>query len=460
MKRLLAILAGGVLLIWPAFLNGYPLLFSDSGAFLAQTVVPLMIWDKPWIYGPFAWVFHQHVSLWGTILAQGVILSHLVWLLARVLGSATPGRHMLLCAGLALITTAPWSTALVMPDVMTPMAVLCAGLLGWGWADLSRRERAWLLVLGSVATASHLSNLPVIFALLVLAGLLRVGWAGCLRVAAPLLGAVLLLLGTNLVGHGRLALSPYGSTFLLARLIADGPAARTIAAECPGAGWYLCAFAGQLPTDSDLFLWSAESAVNRRPDGSAIFLGGMLLAPEASAIIARTLRREPWAVLTGGLGNALRQLGMIRIGDTLTPAFLDHTVRPRLVQAFPAWEVRGFDQGLQVAGLLPERAAAFTWPLPWLPLLAVPVLLLGWWRAHVAGDRRRLGLLLCLLVGVSANALATGALSGVYDRYQARIAWLLPLGAVMLWRRAEAAQRNRIGPPGTPSHGPNDQERA
>jgi hypothetical protein len=35
-------------------------------------------------------------------------------------------------------------------------------------------------------------------------------------------------------------------------------------------------------------------------------------------------------------------------------------------------------------------------------------------------------------VGVSGNALATGALSGAYDRYQARIAWLLPLGATAL----------------------------
>jgi hypothetical protein len=62
----LAVPLGAALLLWPALLNGYPIVFSDTGAFLAQTVVPLMIWDKPWIYGPFAWVFHQHVTLWGT----------------------------------------------------------------------------------------------------------------------------------------------------------------------------------------------------------------------------------------------------------------------------------------------------------------------------------------------------------------------------------------------------------
>ena len=436
MRPALAILAGGLLLIWPAFLNGYPLLFSDSGAFLAQTVVPLMIWDKPWIYGPFAWVFHQHVSLWGTILAQGVILSHVLWLLARVLGPVAPTRHVLLCGALALLTTAPWSTALVMPDILTPIAVLCAGLLGWGWPALTRAERAWLVVLGSIAGAAHLSNLPMLLALVVLAALRHLGWLGSLRVAAPLIGAVLLLLGTNLAGHGRLALSPHGSIFLLARLIADGPAARTIAARCPQAGWYLCAFAGRLPTNSDDFLWRPESPVNRAPDGTPIFLGGMVLAPEASVIVGETLRREPMTVLQIGLENFLRQMVMTRIGDTLTGNFLDVTVRPRLVQAFPGFEVAAFDAGLQQRDELRAMVQPIAWLHPMVLLMATPFVLLAWTRTR---DRRRLGLLLCILVGVTANALATGALSGAYDRYQARIAWLLPLAAV-LWRRPDQGQ--------------------
>jgi hypothetical protein len=36
-----------------------------------------------------------------------------------------------------------------------------------------------------------------------------------------------------------------------------------------------------------------------------------------------------------------------------------------------------------------------------------------------------------VLVGVVVNALATGALSGVNPRYQARIAWLLPMLALL-----------------------------
>ncbi|WP_431301429.1 hypothetical protein [Sediminicoccus sp. BL-A-41-H5] len=425
MSACAAILAGGLLLICPAFLNGYPLLFSDSGAFLAQTVVPLMIWDKPWVYGPFAWLFHQHLSLWGTSLAQGVIVSHLIWLLARVLGRAAPGGHLLLCAALALGTTLPWSAALVMPDILAPVAVLAAVLLGWGWAALSPGERLWLILLGSVATASHLSHLPVMLALLLPALVMRLRWARCLAVLAPLAGGMLLLLATNIAGHGRIALSPHGSSFLLARLVADGPAARTIAARCPEAGWYLCDFAGRLPEDADVFLWAPDSPVNRTPEGIPIFLGGMLLAPEARIIVAETLWREPLSVLQAGLGNAWRQLLTAGIGDTLGNRHLDVAVRPRIAQGFPPSEVAGFDAALQRGAGLAQAGRAIAWLHPLVLLASLPLLAWGWWR----GDARLRGLLLALVVAVLANALATGALSGVHARYQARIAWLLPLGA-------------------------------
>ncbi len=473
MKAVAAIALGGLLLVWPAFLNGYPIVFSDTGAFLAQTVVPLMIWDKPWVYGPVAFLAHWHVSLWGVALAQGVAISHLLWLLARASpdgdgvarmspGGESPGRpglgsgasaspnllpHLLLCALLAAFTTAPWSAALVMPDILTPAAILCAALAGWGWAGLSRGERVWVMGFGALATASHLSNLPVVFAVAVLGLLLR-QWRAALRAAVPLAGAVAVLLATNLAGHGRPALSPYGSTFLLARLVADGPAARTIAARCPDAGWYLCAFAGRLPSNSDVFLWEPDSPVNMDADGTPIFLGGMRLAPEASAIIAETLRREPATVAWLAVRNFARQLVLTSVGDTLSSLHVGVAVRPRIEQGFPAGELARFDAALQQRDALAPLAARVAWVHPLALALAAPAALLAWHRAHRAGDARRLGLALALLVGVTGNALATGALSMPHHRYQARVAWLVPVVALVLAAASPRAGRFRIEPDG------------
>jgi hypothetical protein len=429
-----AIAGGALLLLWPALLNGYPVLFSDTGAFLAQTVAGLMIWDKPWIYGPFAWVFHQHVTLWGTAAAQAMILSHLVWLLARALHPPDPRRHVAICAALALLTALPWSVSLIMPDALTPAAILATALLAWGWEALGRGERAWLLLLAPVAAASHLSNLPVLFAILVLAVLMRAGWGTALRAAWPLAAAVALVMATNAAGHGRWVLSPHGSTFLLARLVADGPAARTIAAACPEAGWHLCAAAGRLPADSNDFLWHPDSPVNREPDGTPTFLGGARLSPEAREIVAETLRREPLTVLVQAALNFLRQLTSTRIGDTLDHPDVPTTVRPRLAEGFPAAELRRYEGALQQQGQLAPIGAAVAWLHPLVLWLSAPCVLLASARWHVADRPRALGLLLAILVGVAGNALACGALSGVFPRYQARVAWMLPLVAVLFWR--------------------------
>lgn len=430
---LFAILAGAAALLWPAFVNGYPLLFSDSGAFLHQTLGPLMIWDKPWIYGPFLHAFHWRVTLWGPAAAQALIVSWLLWLVQRaVAGRASAGAHLLLTAAVAALTTAPFSAALLMPDILAPVAVLCLFLLGLGREALSGWEALAVGAIGAVAIAAHLSHLPLALAMVVLTLLLTFRLRPAMRAALPLLAAVVLLLGTNWAGHGRLSLSPHGSTFLLARLIADGPAARTIAAECPARGWYLCAWAGRLPEDSDVFLWAPDSPVNRDAAGRDRFLGGALLSEEAREIVAETLRREPLAVLAAMARNALRQALLVSAGDTLPPDHFAAAVAPRIREGFPAREAAAFEAGLQARGLLAEAVAPVLPAAPWVLLASLLAWPFALWRALREGRRTAARFLLLVLVALGANALATGGLSKPHLRYQARIAWLLPFAVALV----------------------------
>src|SRR3712207_8410362 len=53
-----------------------------------------------------------------------------------------PGWHLLLCAGLAGLTAAPWFTALLMPDILAPALVLALFLLGFAEDRLGRAERS------------------------------------------------------------------------------------------------------------------------------------------------------------------------------------------------------------------------------------------------------------------------------------------------------------------------------
>ncbi len=432
----LAILCGAALLLWPAFLNGYPLVFSDTGAFLHQTAPPpggpLVIWDKPHVYGPLLHLFHWRLTLWLPLAAQGLLVSWLLWLTQRALrGSATPGLHLAACGMAAALTTAPFTVALLMPDVFAPTVLLSLLLLAFAREALSRLEGDGLFLVAAAGIAAHLSHLPLAAAVAVLALLLTRRLSPALRAAAPLAAAIAILLGTNLWGHGRMALSPHGATFLLARLQADGPAAAVIRERCPQAGWYLCAFADRLPMDSDEFLWSPESPVNRAPDGTARFLGGALLSPEAGAIVAETLRSRPLDVAAAMLRNTLAQLATATGGDTLVPDHLAAAVRPRIAEAFPPRELAAFEAARQPRGELAGLAVPLLWPHRLVLLAGAGLALLAWWRAARARDLRRLGLVVGVLVGVTANAFATGALSKPHLRYEARILWLMPVVAML-----------------------------
>lgn len=431
MRQVASIVAGAVLLAWPALVNGYPLVFSDTAGLADMGLEPNMGWDKPWVYGPLILLLHGGVSLWGVVAGQAVVLSALLSRVGRVAGAGSMA-HLSLCAVLAIGSAAPWFVTFVMPDIFAPLSVLCLVLLAWG--RLGRAGLACTILLGAVAIASHLAHLIIASGCLVAVAAARP--RRLLVCVVPLVMALAWLAGSNLIGNGVLGVSPYGSVFALARLQADGPAAALVHRICPASGDRICAWSDQLPMDSDAFLWGPDGPVWGHEFGPILF------APEASRLVAQTLRAEPLAVAAHAVRNTLRQLVRVQVGDTLGPQYLDSTVGRLLRTYFPAAELARFLAARQVAGTLDAVAAPLE-PLRLVllvlgtvaSLVIVPVV----WRR----DPVLAGLALTVLLGVLANAFATGALSGPHDRYGARIAWLVllpPFFAIV-----NAGRRRRVG---------------
>jgi hypothetical protein len=46
----LVLALAAILLLWPAFWNGYPLVFADSGTYLSQAIERYAGWDRPIFY--------------------------------------------------------------------------------------------------------------------------------------------------------------------------------------------------------------------------------------------------------------------------------------------------------------------------------------------------------------------------------------------------------------------------
>lgn len=417
----LAVAAGVPLLIWPAFINAYPLLFSDSAAFIAQLLQPVMIWDKPYVYGPVIVIASLGLTFWFPVIAQGLLLSWMLWRLQSVFAVASAKRHLGLCTLLAFATAAPWFTPMLMPDIFAPIAVLALAILALQTENGTR----WpMIAIAAFAIASHLAHLPLAAACVVAIWRLR---PDRLRVTLLPIGlAIAILLTTNAVGHKRFGLSPFGSVFLLARLVADGPARDYLAEACPDPTIRLCDWVGRFPATSDLFLWDSQGPVWTYPGGP---IG---LAPEASRIVAATIDTRPVAVVRVMAANTIEQLVTVRLGHTFVDFDYTRRIGDRLRAHYPAWELAGFMASLQHRNGLRavtdpwQKFHAFIIADGWLAILAL--------LFQARRDNSRVfAFTLIVVTGLLANAFATGALSGPADRYQARIAWLVLLPPALWW---------------------------
>ena len=433
---LLAIFLGGALLMWPAFFNGYPLLYSDTNAFLDQGARGMVIWDKPFVYGPWMLAMHWRLSLWLPCAAQALLLSAMIWLARAVISPPSATRHVVVCAVLAALTAAPWFASLLMPDIFAVTVVLGTFILAFG-DRLGRFTRVAVYAVTALAIGVHLTHLLIAAAVIVVIAALR--RAMVWRALTPLAIAVTLLVATNIVGFGKVAISPFGSVFLLARLATDGTAARTISRACPDAGWHMCDWVDRLPQDSDEFMWDSKGPVWSHP-GGPIGLSG-----EASVIIRRTILEEPVNVAVDAMKNTWRQLQLIGLGDTLRPQWLEVTVGKTLSAYFPPRELDAYRASMQAADTLAPFAAhlnALHVAVVMAGLFATLVLLAG---AARRGDRMIAALCLMALLAIAVNAFATGALSRPHYRYQTRIAWLLVLVPLIAIPRTGSARLRTVG---------------
>ncbi len=399
--------------------NGYPLVFSDTGTYLSQAIEHYVGWDRPIFYSVFLLPLHMTLTTWPAIAVQALLIAHMLHLVRRTLLPEVSAWWLPpLTGALSVATSLPWIASQLAPDVFTGILVLVLALLIFAPDRLSLIERVWLVAFAAFMIAAHLSHVLLAFALLIVLLPFRLDRATALRSGAPLVLAVLALVSVNLLAFGRASLAPFGSMFLLTRVIYDGPGMDILRLDCPASGWRLCPFIDRMPANEDDFLW--------RRDGPVMRAGGAkLVSHEANAIIGAALRAEPGSELLAAAGNATRQLADFATGDGLQP--WPATVTPVIRRDFPRFEAAMYAASRQTAGELTVPG--------WMQALHIATALAG-----VAGCCAMLttphhhparGFAAAVLFALLANAAITGCLSGAHDRYQSRIMWLPPLVAII-----------------------------
>ncbi|GAC1480645.1 MAG: hypothetical protein NVS2B11_05620 [Acetobacteraceae bacterium] len=439
---LLAIPIAAALLLWPAVLNGYPLMFGDTGVYLTDGINLHVSWPRPLFYGLFMRAFHLRLTAWPVIAAQGLITAGLMAMVIRCL---LPGLTLwvlpLVAAVLALCTSLPWFVSQLMPDLFGSLMVLALGLLILAPSRLGAFGQLLLLLFAAGCITMHLTFLPISLAVLVMLLVARwwtEGRVGAGTVLRGLLVPVLALCaatGANAVLAGRVSPSPYGKIFILTRVLLDGPGQRALQRECPRPDWSLCAFKDNLPPTVEAIQFGDDALLNRAG-------GYQVVAPQVWPIVLAALKAEPEAMLVNSLRNAARQFVSFRSGEWLIVPMPD--IRQSWREVFPPAEAARYEASKQfrLIHLLPDTLQAVHLGVG---SVALAVLALG---CAVALSRRETlgGLYAAILTGLVANAVLAGALSGVYHRYQSRFVWLATFAAlVMLLAWWRGLNRHRIG---------------
>jgi hypothetical protein len=413
-------------LLWPAIANRFPIVFYDTGGYLATAIRGNPGNGRAAIYGAFLWLGIP-TAFWLNIVAQAAMTVWLVVLTLRTLGlGGRPTLALAIVGGLAVLTGLPWYSAQLLPDIWLPDAVLALYLLAFRPRALRSWQRPALIAIVAFAMASHLGTLGVavgLVAVLVVAA----PFAVRLALARPALSGpaiaavagVLLALTSNLVLNGEFAFTRGSANFLFGRVLQTGIAAQYLQDNCPDPTLRLCSHRNELPPDGDNWLWDAE--------GSPFYkLGGWeAFEPEAKRIVADSLRQYPWQHLAAFLHGSFAQLVMVETGEDITPwAWHVHDVleheAPRAYKRF-------------LAARQQQAPFDFAWlnsvhvPVALLSMALLPVVILLARRGRVS--RQAAALAAVALLALLGNAVICGALSNPHHRYQSR---LVPLATLAI----------------------------
>lgn len=488
LRAFLFVLVGTAILLWPAVVNKTPFLFYDTSHYLEigksiASRIPVLKTlavqtevipgagqsvpatsdvtaddgsrDHPSLsyaggrsayYSVFVYVLARISGLWGIAVVQTLVAAWLLWRLAAMLDEPKPERtYLMLVLPLALLTALPFYVTMAMPDVFAGLGLLALALLLFSKPSGDRANVIALTLVVAWSAASHTSTLALTLVVLVLAlaiGALafRLDWRrlGSLaaRGAAPLVLAALALMAFSTVTKVLLGAAPKSPPYIMARVLADGSGRAYLKDACVNpAAFTLCQFENRRFATQDEFLWSGDPQIG--VFSLVDYATRNRLQAEEMAFTVAAVSHYPVMQLKASVAHFLRQL--VTFGVAL-----------EFGSAAQSWDTMSF------GNTIPELEASYKNGLAYrgrfafdaLDRIQIATVLLSLlfvvWRLSARDIREalmsrgkdvRTTLAVCaavLLLALLANAALCGIASGVNDRYQARIVWLLPLLAMVI----------------------------
>jgi hypothetical protein len=413
-------------LVSVALYNGYPTVFSDTGSYLltGKFFIAFAPFRAPG-YSIFTRLTSLDSSAWFTITMQAAMVVYVLYETCIYLfdGDRKYSDLSFLASIFILtaLTSLPWVVSLLMPDVFAGVLFLSAFLLAFA-GELRRIQRIALAATFAIAVAAHASLLPiaVVFAVAVVA--LRyvsrvASEVPSKRAVAAWLLVPILVSGLFTASLNRrmglgFTLSPSRNAFLLATLFGDGLAEDFLRANCQKHYFTSCKYLSNLPrTQGEFLFWHPLYPELRKAHPA-----------EMEKIVRGTILAYPVQFAISSARGTLRQLTSFRTGDEIRSYGAKEWNNGVIPRVFPG-DLQAFLNARQYHDRLTHLAdvsALVDTTVFWLSLAACLL---------IAGTGR-FGRLNTFFFSAMAflviNASICATFAGVYDRYQSRVAWIIP----------------------------------
>lgn len=388
-------------------------------------------------------------AFWRVDALEGVAVVHLalvllaVWLAMRMLQRSAPsGRPTFQLVTIPLLvaaaTSLPFYIAYIMPDIFTPvMLILIAAVVAAG-RHMHVAEMLGVLALGTFAVVLHPSHLGIavlMFPLVVLAALLRIGqgrwlaagFAACLVVVA-IAERKAFEIAVETVTKKEVVYTPH----ITARLIVDGPGMAYLNDVCPTSDLATCALHEALSWSDDPYRLTASHIIFERSENLGSFR--LMTAEDQQAVafeqrkfFLRVLAARPFGTVFALSRNAAKQLATNSVVMTLPNEAV--TRNAKFLSGLPEERLVFLDNTLLAPDQRWLKPADAVHSAIYL-ISAVVVIGLLLWPGQM--DPSFKVFVWFLLLGIAVNAVVCGGVSQPADRYGARVMWLLPFAAAFL----------------------------
>jgi hypothetical protein len=432
----LYLIVGGILLTYYAFFNGFPIMYADTGSYINTGFENTVPKAHTITYGWFLRHISMKATLWVVVLFQGVTLAYLI---EKLFSQFTQVKYthlvsLLTIIFLVLFTGVSVYSSMLMPDIFSAFLIISLCLLLFAEKLKTHSKIIIALVFIYAITVHNSSFLSTAIVLLAVGCFYwrKKKWRSKSRWQSLILSTLLLITAWVSVPaiHQSLgstfSTARYPHVFIMARMAENGVLNTYLEDHCPDDNYALCDEKNRIPKSAIEFIWS--------PTSPFIRTGWWHKSkPEYDAIIYGTLTDPKYLKMyvIASTHATLQQFFTYSVGDGLGKMHPHKSTSNAIRIRFPH-EYRTYMRSLQQKGKLDfEELSKYQHFFIFGAVLILALFLMYPAVKELLTPSQKL-LLFTFFMGLFANAFVCGTFANVVPRLQGRIAWIIPLLAVLL----------------------------